>query len=219
MALLVRTTRAVSLTNSGSDFLARIEPALAELDEAEHVARGTGELRGLLRIGLGTNFAVREVIPRLSTFMNSHPALQIDLMTEDQRQDLVVEGVDVALRFGPLANSTATARRILTWPRLLAASRAYLDVAGIPRTPADLLQHAIILGPAGLGGDWSLRKEDTATSCPVEGRHKVRTSESAIAAAAAGLGIVMTPLRACRRELETGELSGVTGMGCGISRA
>jgi DNA-binding transcriptional LysR family regulator len=206
VALLVRTTRAVSLTNTGSDFLARIEPALAELDEAEHVARGTGELRGLLRIGLGTNFAVREVIPRLSTFMNRHPALQIDLMTEDQRQDLVVEGVDVALRFGPLPDSIATARRILAWPRLLVASRAYLDMAGIPRAPDDLLQHAIILGPASLGGDWSLRKESTATSCPVEGRLMVRTSESAIAAATAGLGIVMTPLGACRKELERGEL-------------
>jgi DNA-binding transcriptional LysR family regulator len=207
VALLVRTTRAVSLTNTGSDFLARIEPALAELEEAEHVARGTGELRGLLRIGVGTNFAVREVIPRLSTFMNRHPALQIDLMTEDQRQNLVVEGVDVALRFGPLSDSTATARRILTWPRVLAASRAYLDMAGIPRTPADLLQHTIILGPASLGGNWSLRREGTATaSCPVEGRLMVRTSEGAIAAAAAGLGIVMTPLGACRRELTRGEL-------------
>ena len=63
VVLFVRTTRAVTLTDAGSDFLARIEPVLAELDEAEHAARGTGELRGILRIGLGTNFAVREIIP------------------------------------------------------------------------------------------------------------------------------------------------------------
>jgi DNA-binding transcriptional LysR family regulator len=78
VALLVRTTRAVTLTDAGLDFLARIEPILAGLDEAEHVVRGTGELRGILRIGLSTNFALREVIPRLSVFMGRHPALRID---------------------------------------------------------------------------------------------------------------------------------------------
>jgi DNA-binding transcriptional LysR family regulator len=205
-ALLVRTTRAVTLTDAGLDFLARIEPILAELDEAEHLARGTGELRGIVRIGLPTNFGVREVIPRLSVFMNRHPALQIDLMMGDQRQDLVTEGVDVALRFGPLSDSTATARRILAWPRVLAASRAYLDKAGIPGTPADLPQHAIILGPGSVGGHWSFRKDDTATSFQVEGRLIVRASLGAVAAAVAGLGIVMAPSGACRQEVERGEL-------------
>ena len=71
-ALFVRTTRAVTLTDAGSDFLARIESVLAELDEAEHAARGTGELRGILRIGLGTNFALREVIRRLSEIGRAH---------------------------------------------------------------------------------------------------------------------------------------------------
>ena len=101
---------------------------------------------------------------------------------------------------------TATVRRILAWPRVLAASRAYLDKAGIPLTPANLARHAIILGPAGLGGRWSFRKGDTATSFQVEGRLTIRAGLGAIAAAVEGLGIVMTPLGACRRELESGEL-------------
>jgi DNA-binding transcriptional LysR family regulator len=206
VALFVRTTRAVTLTDAGLDFLARIEAVLAELDDAEHDARGTGELRGTLRIGLGTNFAVREVIPRLADFMSRHPALRIDLMMGDQREDLVAEGVDVALRFGPLPDSTATVRRILAWPRVLAASHAYLDKAGAPRTPADLAGHAISLGPAGLGGHWSFRKGDVTTSFEVEGRLTIRASLGAVAASVEGLGIVMTPLGACRRELESGEL-------------
>jgi DNA-binding transcriptional LysR family regulator len=127
-------------------------------------------------------------------------------MMGDEREDLVAEGVDVALRFGPLSDSTATVRRILAWPRVLAASRAYLDKAGAPLTPADLAQHAIILGPAGLGGHWSFRKDDTATSFQVEGKLTIRASLGAIAAAVEGLGIVMTPLGTCRRELERGEL-------------
>ena len=206
VALFVRTTRAVTLTDAGLDFLARIESVLAELDDAEHDARGTGELRGILRVGLGTNFGLREVIPRLSDFMGRHPALRVDLRMEDEREDLVAEGVDVALRFGPLPDSTATVRRILAWPRVLAASRAYLDKAGAPLTPTDLTQHAIVLGPASLGGHWSFRKGDTATSLQVEGKLTIRASLGAVAAAVEGLGIVMTPLGACRRELESGEL-------------
>jgi DNA-binding transcriptional LysR family regulator len=205
-ALFVRTTRAVTLTDAGSEFLERIEAILAELDEAEYAARGTGKLHGVLRIGLGTNFAVRQVIPRLAVFMDQHPALRIDLMMGDQRQDLVTEGVDVALRLGSLSDSTATARRIRTWPRVLAASRAYLDQAGTPAAPADLLRHAIILGPGGLGGQWSFRKGDTTTSCQVKGRLIARESEGAIAAAVAGLGIVMAAYSACQREVESGEL-------------
>src|ERR1700739_392375 len=206
IALFVRTTRAVTPSDAGLEFLARIESVLAELDEAEHTASGTGGLRGILRIGLATTFAVREVISRLSDFMNRHPALRIELMMEDEREDLVAEGVDVALRFGPLSDSTATVRRILAWPRVLAASRAYLDKAGVPLTPTDLAQHAIILGPASLGGDWSFRKGDTATSLQVESRLTITASLGAIAAAVEGLGILMTPLGVCRRELERGEL-------------
>jgi DNA-binding transcriptional LysR family regulator len=127
-------------------------------------------------------------------------------MMVDEREDLVAEGVDVALRFGPLSDSTATVRKILAWPRILVASRAYLDKAGDPVTPADLAQHAIILGPASLGGRWSFRKGDTATSFRVEGKLTIRASSGAIAAAVEGLGIVMTPLGACRPELDRGDL-------------
>ena len=220
VALFVRTTRAVTLTDAGLDFLARIESVLAELDEAEHAARGTGELRGILRVGLGTNFAVREVIPRLADFMSLHPALRIDLMMGDQREDLVTEGVDVALRFGPLSDSTATVRRILAWPRVLAASRTYLDRAGAPLTPADLAQHAIILGPASLGGHWSFRKGDATTSFQVGGKLTVSASLGAIAAAVDGLGIVMTPTR-CVPPGTGGRRtrSAVAGMGCRNGRA
>jgi DNA-binding transcriptional LysR family regulator len=69
---------------------------------------------------------VRLAIPRLKPFIDRHPALQIELLLNDQRQNLVTEGVEVALRFGTLADSTSTIRKLKTWPRLLAASPAYL---------------------------------------------------------------------------------------------
>jgi DNA-binding transcriptional LysR family regulator len=82
-ALFVRTTRALRLTEAGADYLQRIEPILLELEEADHAVRGTGELRGSLRIGLSPSFAIREVIPRLPEFMAQHPALKIDLSMHD----------------------------------------------------------------------------------------------------------------------------------------
>ena len=73
----------------------RVEEILAALDEADHEARGTGELRGSLRVGTSSSFVLREIIPRLPAFMNQHPALKIELVANDRYQDLVTEGIDV----------------------------------------------------------------------------------------------------------------------------
>ena len=205
-ALFVRTTRAVSLTDAGADFLARIEPILAALEEAEHAVRGTGELRGVLRVGLSSSFALREVVPRLPVFLARHPALRVELLADDSRQNLVGEGVDVALRFGALADTTATARRISAWPRILTASPAYLAREGAPRAPEELARHAIIVGPTPQRGAWSFRKNGRETSVRVRGRVTVTLNEVATAAAVAGLGIASMTIGACRKELEDGSL-------------
>jgi DNA-binding transcriptional LysR family regulator len=204
-SLLIRTTRAVTLTDVGNDFLARLEPILADLDEAEHVARGSSELRGLLRVGLGTTLAVRLVIPCLKPFLDRYPALQVELMLDDQRQDLAREGVDVALRFGQLTDSTATILKLTSWRRLLAASPAYLRTAPALIKPADLAAHAVIVGPQGVR-DWTFQMQGTTTSVRIDGRLKVPAFEGALAAAAAGMGIVMTSTGASRHELESGVL-------------
>jgi DNA-binding transcriptional LysR family regulator len=209
-ALLVRTTRALTLTEAGADYLQRIEPILLELEEADHAARGTGELRGSLRIGLSPSFAIREVIPRLPEFMARHPALKVDLSMNDQRQDLIGEDVDLALRIGELADSTATARRIGSNQRVLAASPAYLERAGTPSSPAELTRHAVIVGPAGQIPDtWSFQKDGRSVSVLVESRLTTNSNEGAVAAAVAGLGVVSTGYWGSRQELEDGRLAPV----------
>src|SRR5712664_1110287 len=75
--LLTRTTRVVVLTEAGSEYLTRVEPLLDALEEANQAARGTGELRGVLRLGLPISIAVREIIPRLPRFLSRHPALRM----------------------------------------------------------------------------------------------------------------------------------------------
>ncbi|MGA2742576.1 MAG: LysR substrate-binding domain-containing protein [Bryobacteraceae bacterium] len=189
-ALLIRNTRTLTLTEAGADYLQRIEPILLELEEADHAARGTGELRGALRIGVSPSFAIREVIPRLPEFMARHPALKVDLSMNDQRQDLIGEDVDLALRLGALTDSTATARRIGSNPRVLAASPAYLQQAGTPSSPAELAKHAVIGGPAGqIPGGWSFHKDGRSVSVLVESRLTANSNEGAVAAAVAGPGL------------------------------
>jgi DNA-binding transcriptional LysR family regulator len=139
--------------------------------------------------------------------MARHPALKVDLSMNDQRQDLIGEDVDLALRLGVLADSTATARRIGSNPRVLAASPAYLERAGTPSSPAELARHAVIVGPAGqIPGGWSFQKDGRSVSVLVESRLTTNSNEGAVAAAVAGLGVVSTGYWGSRQELEDGRL-------------
>ena len=83
--LFTRTTRAVTLTEAGADYLARIKAVLEELDEADHAVRGSGELRGTLRLGLPAILASRVIVPLLPAFTKQHPRLRIDIVIEDRR--------------------------------------------------------------------------------------------------------------------------------------
>ncbi|GAB7522781.1 LysR family transcriptional regulator [Paraburkholderia sp. 2C] len=215
--LFVRSTRAVKLTEAGVDYLMRVEAILEALEEADLVARGTSELRGHLRVALSTSFGVREVIPRIGRFMALHSALHIDLLMSDERQDLIAEGVDVAIRFGALPDSTARSRLLGRSPRMLVASPDYLARAGRPVDPSDLSEHAFVLGPssaASLG--WTLRKDGrefvlrgqgpAQGQGQGQGRLTTTVNEGATAAAIAGLGILTIGLWGCRSELADGRL-------------
>ncbi|HSD90434.1 MAG TPA: LysR family transcriptional regulator [Kofleriaceae bacterium] len=203
--LLVRTTRAMRLTERGADYLARIEPILQALEEADHAVRATGELRGTMRIGMSSSVGVREIIPRLPAFLARHPELRVDVAVSDALHDLIADGLDVALRAAPLSDSTAIARKLAETERVVAAAPSYLIRAGTPATPRDLAAHAMILGPAATNALRFRRGNRTASIQP-SGRLAVATNEAATAAAVAGLGITVTSVWGCRAELERGEL-------------
>jgi DNA-binding transcriptional LysR family regulator len=205
--LLSRTTRAVVLTEAGADFLARIEPILAALDEAEASVREGDEFRGVLRMSTPTSFGIRTIIPRLSAFVARHPALRVELQLEDRRQDLVRDAVDVAIRLGRLPDSTATARLIAEIPRVIVASPDYLSLHGVPAHPDDLAQHRIVGGTASaVPAAWRFERDGDEVAVTLEPHFSTNDNEGAIAAAVAGLGVTSTSGWSCRRELEDGAL-------------
>ncbi|SOE96532.1 DNA-binding transcriptional regulator, LysR family [Burkholderia sp. D7] len=207
VALLVRTTRAVTLTEAGSDYLSRIESILAALEEADHAARGTGELRGLLRVATSSGFAIRGVLPHLARFTDQHAGLRMEFVLNDDRQDLVGESVDVAVRIGVLSDSTAIARKIGTVHRVVVAAPSYLATAGTPSAPRDLADHATIVSPAGrVMEGWAFQRDGMTRSVRVEGRFILNGTDAAVAAAVAGLGILSTGDLSVINELETGRL-------------
>ena len=206
VALLARTPRAVTLTEAGTDYFSRVEVALNALDEATDAVRGSGVLSGTLRIGTCSSFGRRVLIPRLPAFMAAHPQLRVTLLLEDHRQDLIAQGIDVALRFGALEDSCAVARRLRSWPRIAAASPGYLTKFGVPHCPADLANFQVFAGPGNNGAGVTLRQGSEVSSVKVDCRVAVSTNEGRIAAAVAGMGIVISTSGSCDQELADGTL-------------
>jgi DNA-binding transcriptional LysR family regulator len=207
VTLLLRTTRRVTPTDAGAVYLERARQILGELDEAAEAARGIDSLHGVLRIAMSGAFGTREVIPRLPAFLQQHPALKLELAISDRTEDLVAEGVDLALRLGSLADSQFGARLLAVAPRFVVASPAYLAERGVPESLADLARHDCITGP-GLSGraGWRLARAGAAVSVAVEGRVRVASADGVVAGVKAGLGIAIASSWMCRAELESGEL-------------
>lgn len=205
--LLTRTTRAVVPTKAGSEFLDRIEPILAALDEAEHSVREGGELRGLVRLSMPTVVGIREVIPRLTPFTAKHLQLHVQVLLEDRRQDLVRDAVDVAIRLGRQIDSSATAKLITTIPRVIIAAPAYLERYGRPEKPVDLTAHRIVSGPASaVPSAWTFERDGGTVAVDLQPHFSTNENGGAVAAAVAGIGITSTTMWACRRELADGAL-------------
>jgi len=207
VTLLLRTTRRITVTDAGALFLDRAREILAEIEDAEDAARGLDSLRGIIRLALPVVYGTREIIPRLPKFLAAHPLLRVEMAVSDERQDLVAEGADIAIRLGELGDSAFRARRLVTLQRMLVASPAYLKARGTPKVPADLATHDCIFGPGNFGRDsWSFRRNGTETSVDVRGRIHTNSGPGAFASVMAGLGIAMASTVMCRAEIKAGLL-------------
>jgi DNA-binding transcriptional LysR family regulator len=206
VTLFARTTRAVTLTEAGAEYLSRIRSILEALDEADHAARGDGALRGTLRIGISSIMASRVLIPMLSDFSDPHPLLKIELVVDDRRQDLIPEHVDLAVRFGKLPDSSAIARFLGRWPMIIAAAPCYIERRGTPTSPESLADHDfVVAGPAVKTG-LTLRQGAREVSVPLNGRFTVTAAEVAVNAGVAGLGLIAASYPSIAREIDSGDL-------------
>jgi DNA-binding transcriptional LysR family regulator len=186
--LLNRTTRAVSVTEVGERFLTGARRVLADLAEIEQAAMGQGSApRGELRVTAPIEFGRRHVLPLVIDYLTTYPEVRVRLALIDRPVDLVEEGLDVAIRIGVLADTSAIATRLGALRRLTVAAPAYLKRRGRPKSPGDLASHDII---AFVGMDdmerWRFSKGVEAKIRP---RLMVNTAEAALDAAAMGFGV------------------------------
>lgn len=140
--LLNRTTRRVSLTESGRAFYERSVQLLADLEEAEQEASSAAVVpRGTIRLTTSVNFGVRHVAPAIAEFLAQHREVRFDVSLSDRIVDLVEEGFDLAIRIGPPGADNLVARKLGETRLVPCASPGYLARRGAPRTPEELAKH------------------------------------------------------------------------------
>ena len=141
--LLNRTTRRLSLTESGQAFFERSVQLLADLEEAEVAVTSASVVpRGTLRLTCSATFGARHLAPAVAAFVARHPQMRFDVELSERIVDLVEEGFDLAVRIGGTGSQNVVARKIGTTRIVCCAAPAYLKRHGEPKTPEDLATHA-----------------------------------------------------------------------------
>lgn len=144
--LLTRTTRSISLTDEGRELVAGARRILAEAEEVEsRIKLGVEKISGSIHLSAPVDLGRNRIAPLLDTFMIAHPEVSIDLTLSDGYTDLAGEGLDLAIRFGELADSTLRSRKLGSNQRIVCASPEYLKANGTPQHPADLEHHNCVL--------------------------------------------------------------------------
>jgi DNA-binding transcriptional LysR family regulator len=194
--LLNRTTRRLSLTESGQAFYERCVQLLADLEEAETlVSAATLDPRGTLRLTCGTTFGARHVAPVIAAFQGRHPRVRFDIDLSDRFVDVVEEGFDLAIRIGEVRSQALIARRIGTTTLICTAAPGYLERHPAPRVPADLAQHACLTyAYAPERNVWRFRDpQGTEHAVDVSGPVHANHGETLTMLAVAGAGVHLEP--------------------------
>jgi len=207
--LLNRTTRRVSLTESGRAFYERTVQLLADLAEAEQEASSAAVVpRGTIRLTTSVNFGVRHVAPAISAFLAEHRQVRFDVSLSDRIVDLVEEGFDLAIRIGAPAADNLVARKLGETRLVPCASPGYLAEHGAPKTPEDLATHSCLtyeyVSPRHV---WRfLDRAGVERAVRVSGRLHSNNGDLLAEAAASGAGIVFEPAFIVGPEVRAGRL-------------
>jgi DNA-binding transcriptional LysR family regulator len=191
--LLERTTRALRLTGEGTRLYELAAPHLSGIEEAaDAVAGAAATVRGVLRVSLNPLFVRYVLAPRLPEFLARYPELELRMLPVPDAADLVAEGVDVAVRFGPQPASSMSSRLLLNTRVLTVASPAYLKRRGRPKVPQDLAGHECLqyINPQdGRAFDWEFHRGKEVLVVDTRGRLTLADGDALVRACVAGAGV------------------------------
>ncbi|CAN5911287.1 LysR family transcriptional regulator [soil metagenome] len=207
--LLHRTTRQLHLTDAGAAFFERVSRALADIDEATVAAADTQvEPSGSVRVTAPVDLGVWSLAPILARFIRKHPKIRVDLQLSGRVVDLVAEGVDLAVRVGPLRDSSLIARRVGELAAVAYASPKYLKRRGVPETVEDLAGHDCVLFRSVTGkATWELTNADgKGATIDVTGAITTDDMSFVRSAVMAGCGIGLLPVFLCARAEQRGRV-------------
>jgi DNA-binding transcriptional LysR family regulator len=206
--LLNRTSRRLSLTESGRALYDRVVAILGEVAEAEAITSSAAvQPRGRLRINAPVSFGIRHLAPLWPDFMSRYPEVELDISLNDRVVDLVEEGYDLAIRISQAGSMTNISRKLATSRNLIAASPGYVARHGAPETPADLGRHDCIgYSYSATGGVWRLDGPGGGHEVQIRAIMHTNNGDTARAAAVAGRGIVRQPTFLLGDDLRAGRL-------------
>lgn len=206
--LMQRTTRSVRLTEDGEALLGHAREVLHALEETRWaIGQKRSGPAGRVRLAAPAGLGASCLIPRLQPLFDDHPGLQVELAMREGSQDMVAEGIDVAIRAGAVTGQTLVARRIGALARVAVASPLYLSQRGMPHHPRELVRHDCILflGDAAVQ-EWNFNRGDEVITASVTGRFATDSGEAAREAACSGLGCVLLPECSISDDLDSGRL-------------
>jgi DNA-binding transcriptional LysR family regulator len=189
--LFVRTTRRVTLTEIGEQFLLTCRRVLDELHEGERLASGEyraprGGIVMSAPVGLGSAY----LTPIIVDFLAAYPDIDVDLRLSDGVVNLGEAGVDIALRAAHLPDSSLMAIRLGSIRHVVCAAPAYLAQKGVPQSPSDLQSHSCVtFSPLGTSREWLFKTGAKTVRVPVHTRLTVSAAEAAVRAAISGVGV------------------------------
>jgi DNA-binding transcriptional LysR family regulator len=203
--LVDRTTRRLAATEAG---LALFERARTLLDDYNAATSQMSEapIRGLLRITAPVQFGRRHIVPIVTAYLDQFPGIRVELILNDRNIDLIEDGIDVALRIGPLKDSSLTIRRMGEVSRVWVASPLYLRQHGVPEAPEDLVRHETIQSAGAAAQDWTFVPGRRGSSMHFPSRFRVNDIETQLAAARNGRGIARLLSYQVAEDLENGSL-------------
>ncbi len=189
--LFNRSTRSVTLTDQGQRYYDLTKPLVDEMDEADgELTSTTLNVSGLIRIAASATFGRLHVLPLIPDLLSLNPGLQIDMVLSDSVRDMVEDRIDLAIRVGPVNEPDAVVKRVASTPLVCVGSRRYFEQHGIPRTPAELVNHNCLLyGGLMESANWPFVGPGGRSSVSVRGNLSSNSVETIRAGVLAGVGI------------------------------